>query len=62
MGAIKFDCVLCKTEFDADEYDNTGLNECPNCGQIHDYQEGRREAPQRTTERCHQSTRMNSDK
>lgn len=41
MGFLKnFECLICKTKFDADEYDDTGVNKCPKCGQVYNYDEG----------------------
>tara|TARA_R110002096_G_C14168586_1_gene685704 strand:+ start:254 stop:448 length:195 start_codon:yes stop_codon:yes gene_type:complete len=39
MGAINFECVICESEFEADEYDDDSKNKCPNCGQIYNYDE-----------------------
>jgi len=41
MGTLKdFECVICETKFDADEYDDTCINRCPNCDQLYNYDEG----------------------
>ena len=41
MGTLKdFECAICKTKFDADEYDDTSFNKCPECGQVYNYDEG----------------------
>jgi NAD-dependent SIR2 family protein deacetylase len=41
MGILKdFKCVICRTTFDADEYDDLGINKCPDCGQAYNYNEG----------------------
>ena len=41
MGFISnFKCVICETEFDVDGYDDTGVNKCPKCNQVYNYDEG----------------------
>lgn len=41
MGIFKgFECVICNQEFDVDGYDDSGVNKCPNCGQVYNYDEG----------------------
>ena len=40
MGMIDFDCQICKTAFKADEYNDSGVNQCPKCGQVYNYDEG----------------------
>lgn len=37
-----FKCVICETEFVADEYEDSGENRCPSCGQVYNYDEGLR--------------------
>ena len=37
---ISIACEICNTNFDADEYDDTNINKCPECGQIYNYDEG----------------------
>jgi NAD-dependent SIR2 family protein deacetylase len=39
MGDINFECVICKSEFKADEYDDNNQNKCPECGQVYNYDE-----------------------
>ena len=41
MGILKdFECIVCGHKFDADEYDDTGINKCPICDQVYKYDEG----------------------
>tara|TARA_R110000850_G_scaffold260564_1_gene387889 strand:+ start:35 stop:220 length:186 start_codon:yes stop_codon:yes gene_type:complete len=41
MGIIKdFKCIICETKFDVDAYDDAGLNKCPKCDQVYNYDEG----------------------
>ncbi len=41
MGIINgFECIICDEKFSVDEYDDTGVNKCPSCGQVYNYDEG----------------------
>ena len=41
MSIMKdFLCIICGNKFDVNEYDDQNKNQCGNCGQIYNYDEG----------------------